>query len=284
MEFSIAWPLITSDYWPNRQAYYDGFIARLTSLSQQYLKSGPDAQIHVEPDHTENKVVVAPPPAPPPPPPPPPRTRHSGHGGGDSAAGAVAATDQPVGAADGTCPGGSISSFRTRSAASASTSTSSRTSAEVLRRAARLARGSGLLQAAAAAIVHSGGMAEGLCRSEGQSVLNGRLPTDASTCNYSDERGVHHPVTASGSQKACKSAYGVADLSGNVAEWTATPSAEDPSKKMVIGGSAGDPLALIRCTASAPTPVSTQNEGSSASGAALIDWSRRLTRCVTLAC
>ncbi len=256
----VAWPLITSDWWPNRQAYYDAAIAKLSALSQQYLKSGPDAQIHIEPAHPENTVVKAPPP-PPPPPPPPSRPHLRRSSGGESAeATALATGEQPAGAADGTCPGGSIfipngergfcideyefpnqkgsppTVWRDWHAAEDSCKQRLRRlcTADEWQKACAGPRGSTYSMAAGAA--------------------------NATGCNFSDDKGVHHPVTASGSQKTCKSGYGVADLSGNVAEWTATPAPEDPSRKLVMGGSAGDPMALIRCNARAPVPVSTQNE------------------------
>jgi formylglycine-generating enzyme required for sulfatase activity len=53
---------------------------------------------------------------------------------------------------------------------------------------------------------------------------NARFPYgsafDAEKCNTADTQGKDRELAASGHFAACRSGYGVADLSGNVAEWT----------------------------------------------------------------
>jgi formylglycine-generating enzyme required for sulfatase activity len=55
---------------------------------------------------------------------------------------------------------------------------------------------------------------------------NARFPYgsefDAEKCNTADAQGKDRELAASGQFEACRSGYGVADLSGNAAEWTSS--------------------------------------------------------------
>lgn len=64
---------------------------------------------------------------------------------------------------------------------------------------------------------------------------------DANMCNTEDEAGEDRTAQPSGRFARCRSGYGVADLSGNVAEWTAD--------KVQKGGSAEKPDFAVRCSA-----------------------------------
>jgi len=46
---------------------------------------------------------------------------------------------------------------------------------------------------------------------------------DADKCNTADAQGTDRELATSGQFSTCRSGYGVADLSGNVAEWTSSP-------------------------------------------------------------
>ena len=62
---------------------------------------------------------------------------------------------------------------------------------------------------------------------------------NAAKCNTQTEDGSERSVAATGSFKACKSAYGIYDMSGNVAEWV--------QEKVVKGGGANKPDYATRC-------------------------------------
>ncbi|QSQ19217.1 SUMF1/EgtB/PvdO family nonheme iron enzyme [Pyxidicoccus parkwayensis] len=81
--------------------------------------------------------------------------------------------------------------------------------------------------------------ARGLCEREGKRLCteeewekackgpgNARFPYgntyNANTCNTETETGDDRTLATSGSYKDCRSAYGVVDMAGNVAEWTST--------------------------------------------------------------
>lgn len=67
----------------------------------------------------------------------------------------------------------------------------------------------------------------------------GDIPTDANKDNAIDR--------ASGSLDACKSGWGVYDLSGGAAEWTSSNGSSDPAFKVVKGGKQGNPDSATRC-------------------------------------
>jgi serine/threonine protein kinase/formylglycine-generating enzyme required for sulfatase activity len=77
---------------------------------------------------------------------------------------------------------------------------------------------------------------------------------DPAACNTRDQKGANRMVAAAGNSERCRSGYGVLDLSGNVAEWTASrflASAADRTKR---GGAANRPDFDARCSARANEP------------------------------
>ena len=64
---------------------------------------------------------------------------------------------------------------------------------------------------------------------------------DAAACNTGDEAGDPRTLGPSGRFGKCRSAYGVADLSGNVSEWT--------QEKVIKGGSYASSDYAVRCSA-----------------------------------
>ncbi|MDP1823885.1 MAG: bifunctional serine/threonine-protein kinase/formylglycine-generating enzyme family protein [Archangium sp.] len=64
---------------------------------------------------------------------------------------------------------------------------------------------------------------------------------DANTCNTEDDIGDSRSLSPGGRFAKCRSGYGVADLSGNVAEWT--------SDRMIKGGSFASGDYAVRCSA-----------------------------------
>jgi eukaryotic-like serine/threonine-protein kinase len=81
---------------------------------------------------------------------------------------------------------------------------------------------------------------------------NARFPYgnafDADRCSTDDAAGNDRGLAESGRFPQCRSSYGVADLSGNVAEWTATPYAggADMTQK---GGAFNRSAFAVRCSA-----------------------------------
>ncbi|MFP2930940.1 formylglycine-generating enzyme family protein [Pyxidicoccus sp. 3LG] len=80
---------------------------------------------------------------------------------------------------------------------------------------------------------------------------NARFPYgntyDADVCNTETSSGDDRPLAASGRFARCRSSYGVVDLSGNVAEWTATRF--DKSDFTLKGGAFDLPDYTSRCSA-----------------------------------
>ena len=64
---------------------------------------------------------------------------------------------------------------------------------------------------------------------------------DANTCNTEDDIGDSRSLSPAGRFAKCRSGFGVADLSGNVAEWT--------SDRMIKGGSFASGDYAVRCSA-----------------------------------
>ena len=73
-------------------------------------------------------------------------------------------------------------------------------------------------------------------------------PFDANVCNTEDDSGEDRTLAPSGKFGRCRSAYGVADMSGNVAEWTSSPYAANADMTQK-GGSFGRPDYAARCSA-----------------------------------
>lgn len=82
---------------------------------------------------------------------------------------------------------------------------------------------------------------------------NARFPYgndfDASRCNADDGSGKARVLTAAGRFQECRSAYKVADLSGNVAEWTASPFESGSENKTQKGGAFDRGRYAVRCSA-----------------------------------
>jgi formylglycine-generating enzyme required for sulfatase activity len=64
---------------------------------------------------------------------------------------------------------------------------------------------------------------------------------DANACNTENEEGDPRTLAAAGKFAKCHSGFGVADLSGNVSEWTA--------EKIIKGGSYASSDYAVRCSA-----------------------------------
>jgi eukaryotic-like serine/threonine-protein kinase len=75
---------------------------------------------------------------------------------------------------------------------------------------------------------------------------------DARACNTQDQNGNPRKLTAVGIFGTCKSGYGVFDLSGNAAEWTASSFQPGAAEKTVKGGSASRPGFDDRCSSRRP--------------------------------
>jgi formylglycine-generating enzyme required for sulfatase activity len=108
------------------------------------------------------------------------------------------------------------------------------------------------------------GEAEALCKNAGKRLCsedeweaacrgpqNLRFPYgarfDADACNTTDAKDNPRKTSVSGSFTRCKSGYGVWDLSGNAAEWTASPFDASGPDKTVKGGHAARPGFDDRC-------------------------------------
>jgi len=70
---------------------------------------------------------------------------------------------------------------------------------------------------------------------------------DADACNTADKTDKPRQTSVSGAFARCKSGYGVMDLSGNAAEWTASPFDALTADKAVKGGHAARPGFDDRC-------------------------------------
>ncbi len=82
-----------------------------------------------------------------------------------------------------------------------------------------------------------------------------RFPTGAELssreCNVSSEDAGSGKVAPIGSFSGCRSGYGVADMAGNVAEWTASTWSSGVSDRVVKGGAADQAGYTARCSARA---------------------------------
>jgi formylglycine-generating enzyme required for sulfatase activity len=92
---------------------------------------------------------------------------------------------------------------------------------------------------------------------------NARFPYgnqfDANACNTQDETGEDRVLSVSGRFGRCHSSYGVADMSGNVAEWTSTPYASNADMTQK-GGSFGRPDYAARCSARKNAPPGSRSQ------------------------
>jgi len=71
----------------------------------------------------------------------------------------------------------------------------------------------------------------------------------AESCNTKDAQGNDRPLAESGSFSACRSPFGVWDMSGNLSEWTDTPFAPGAPAMTFKGGSSLRPDWATRCAA-----------------------------------
>lgn len=71
---------------------------------------------------------------------------------------------------------------------------------------------------------------------------------DPDACNTQDRANAPRKVTVSGAWSRCRSGYGLFDLSGNLAEWTASAFEPGTPEKAVKGGSAARPSFDDRCS------------------------------------
>jgi len=83
---------------------------------------------------------------------------------------------------------------------------------------------------------------------------NSRFPTsgrpDQGACNVSSD-GRAGAAKTIGTNKACRSGFGVMDLAGNVAEWTASRWSADHPDRVTKGGAANQAYYTARCSARA---------------------------------
>jgi eukaryotic-like serine/threonine-protein kinase len=69
------------------------------------------------------------------------------------------------------------------------------------------------------------------------------------TCNLGEGSGMNRRPAGSGDFGKCRSIFGIADLAGNVAEWTASRWSDDVDDKVVKGGAADQASYTGRCAA-----------------------------------
>ena len=70
---------------------------------------------------------------------------------------------------------------------------------------------------------------------------------DAAKCNTEDAKGDDRPLAASGALAACVSGFGVADMSGNLWEWTSSQLQPNLQDRVLRGGSYSRPDYHDRC-------------------------------------
>jgi len=82
---------------------------------------------------------------------------------------------------------------------------------------------------------------------------NARFPYgndfDANLCNTDDAQGRDRALAEAGRFPQCRSAYYVSDLSGNVAEWTASEFGDNLSSRTQKGGTYDRSVHAVRCSA-----------------------------------
>jgi serine/threonine protein kinase/formylglycine-generating enzyme required for sulfatase activity len=82
---------------------------------------------------------------------------------------------------------------------------------------------------------------------------NARFPYgndfDANLCNTKDPQSRDRTLAEAGRFSQCRSAYQVADLSGNVGEWTSSDSGDGSASKIQKGGAFDRSVQAVRCSA-----------------------------------
>jgi formylglycine-generating enzyme required for sulfatase activity len=96
---------------------------------------------------------------------------------------------------------------------------------------------------------------EKACKGPGNARFSAGDEQAQTACNTGTTEGAARTLAPSGSFASCRSAYGVMDLSGNVAEWTASnfPDSED---RLIKGGAFDTPGDTARCSARRKGPAS----------------------------
>ncbi|RKH59122.1 protein kinase [Corallococcus aberystwythensis] len=89
---------------------------------------------------------------------------------------------------------------------------------------------------------------EKACKGPGNARFSSGEEQPQAACNTGTTEGAARALAPSGTFQACRSGYGAADLSGNVAEWTASnfPDTED---RLIKGGAFATPGDTARCSA-----------------------------------
>jgi serine/threonine protein kinase/formylglycine-generating enzyme required for sulfatase activity len=90
---------------------------------------------------------------------------------------------------------------------------------------------------------------ERACKGPGSASFPYGATFDPEICNTQDANGEVRTVAASGTFQKCRSAFGIADMSGNVAEWTSSHFGSEAGDRTIKGGAADRPDSDCRCAA-----------------------------------
>jgi eukaryotic-like serine/threonine-protein kinase len=90
---------------------------------------------------------------------------------------------------------------------------------------------------------------EKACKGPGSARFPYANDFDPSRCNTDDAEGKDRALARSGGFEGCRSGYFVADLSGNVAEWTASTFSDKSLSRTQKGGAFDRPGYAVRCSA-----------------------------------
>ncbi|WP_224365106.1 bifunctional serine/threonine-protein kinase/formylglycine-generating enzyme family protein [Hyalangium versicolor] len=90
---------------------------------------------------------------------------------------------------------------------------------------------------------------EKACKGPGNALFPYANEFNASACNTKDANEKDRALAVAGHFAGCRSGYQVADLSGNVAEWTASPFAGNNPNKTLKGGAFNRTDSAVRCSA-----------------------------------
>ncbi|WP_224245432.1 protein kinase domain-containing protein [Hyalangium gracile] len=90
---------------------------------------------------------------------------------------------------------------------------------------------------------------EKACKGPGSSRYPYPGPFNPERCNTDDAQGKDRKLAEAGRFEECRSAYQVADLSGNVAEWTSSPFTGNDLNRTQKGGAFDRPGYAVRCSA-----------------------------------
>lgn len=90
---------------------------------------------------------------------------------------------------------------------------------------------------------------EKACKGPGSARFPYEGDYNADICNTDDDAGKDRALAESGRFERCRSGYGVADLSGNVAEWTSAQFSSNSPGKAQKGGAFNRSSQMVRCSA-----------------------------------